>query len=171
MLATIDESTPAQPEPRYTLRTAVAMAVEHFVTMNPQQQIEPLPAPPPVYRWAVLAFVSLAMFGNYYVYDALGPVIDLMREQLDFSYRQIGLLSTAYNIAALLVLLAGGVFIDRFGTKKAISLFALICLAAAILTAIRPRYEGIGQIKDVSEVDILADCADWDCRSVKVSIS
>jgi hypothetical protein len=30
--------------------------------------------------------------------------------------------------------------------------------------------KGIGQIKDLSEVDILADCADWDCRSVNVSI-
>ena len=103
----------------------------------------PLPAPPPPthYRWTVLVFVSLAMFGNYYIYDALGPVIDLMREQLDFSYRQIGLLSTAYNVAALLVLLAGGYIIDRFGTKQAIMVFALICLIAAAITAATPHYE------------------------------
>jgi MFS family permease len=79
-----------------------------------------LPRPTPMQRWLVLLFVSLAMFGNYYIYDALGPVIDLMREQLGFSYRQIGMLSTAYNVAALLVLLAGGYIIDRFGTKQAI---------------------------------------------------
>ncbi len=101
------------------------------------------PPPPPAYRWAVLLFVSLAMFGNYYVYDSLGPVIDLMREQLGFSYQQIGLMSTVYNVAALLVLLAGGLFIDRFGTKKAITVFALICLGAAFLTALTPRYETI----------------------------
>ena len=102
-----------------------------------------LPRPTPLQRWLVLLFVSLAMFGNYYVYDALGPVIDLMREQLGFSYRQIGLLSTGYNVAALLVLLAGGYIIDRFGTKKAITVFALICLFAAWLTAASPRYETI----------------------------
>jgi MFS family permease len=90
-----------------------------------------LPRPTPLQRWLVLLFVSLAMFGNYYVYDALGPVIDLLREQLGFSYRQIGMLSTAYNVAALLVLLAGGYVIDRFGTKIAIPVFALICLCAA----------------------------------------
>jgi MFS family permease len=101
----------------------------------------PLPRPTPLQRWAVLLCVSLAMFGNYYIYDALGPVIDLLREQLDFSYRQIGMLSTAYNIAALLVLLAGGYFIDRFGTKKAITVFALICLFAAALTAATPHFE------------------------------
>ncbi|NDY96168.1 MFS transporter [Wenzhouxiangella limi] len=111
--------------------------------MTRDHRLDPLPPPPPAYRWAVLVFVSLAMFGNYYVYDALGPVIDLMREQLGFSYRQIGLLSTAYNVAALLVLLAGGIFIDRFGTKKAITVFALVCLAAAVLTALTPRYETI----------------------------
>jgi MFS family permease len=102
-----------------------------------------LPRPTPTQRWLVLVFVSLAMFGNYYIYDALGPVIDLMREQLGFSYRQIGLMSTAYNVAALLVLLAGGYIIDRFGTKQAIMVFALICLVAAVLTAATPHYETI----------------------------
>lgn len=101
------------------------------------------PAPPKLYRWAVLLCVSLAMFGNYYVYDSLWPVVDLLRQDPGFSYAQIGILSTAYNVAALLVLLAGGYVIDRFGTKKAITVFALICLAAAFLTVISPRYEVI----------------------------
>ena len=100
-----------------------------------------LPAPSPLYRWAVLLCVSLAMFGNYYVYDSLWPVVDLLREDPGFSYAQIGMLSTAYNVAALLVLLAGGYFIDRFGTKKALTLFASICLLAAFVTVISPRYE------------------------------
>ncbi|MCC5870307.1 MAG: MFS transporter [Gammaproteobacteria bacterium] len=100
-----------------------------------------LPRPTPTQRWLVLLFISLAMFGNYYIYDSLGPVIDLMRDQLGFSYQQVGLLSTAYNVAALLVLLAGGYIIDRFGTKTAIVFFAFVCLFAAALTAISPRYE------------------------------
>ncbi|TRW48553.1 major facilitator superfamily domain-containing protein 1 [Aliidiomarina halalkaliphila] len=91
----------------------------------------------------VLLFVSLAMFGNYYVYDSLWPVVDLMRTQLDFSYQQIGWLSTAYNIAALMVLLAGGYIIDRWGTQRAIVVFALICLMAAVLTVISSRFEVI----------------------------
>lgn len=102
-----------------------------------------LPRPTPGQRWLALLFVSLAMFGNYYIYDALGPVIDLLREQLGFSYRQIGLLSTAYNVAALLVLLAGGYIIDRFGTRHAIVVFAIVCLGAAALTAATPHYEVI----------------------------
>ncbi len=102
-----------------------------------------LPRPTPFQRWSVLLFVSLAMFGNYYLYDALGPVIDLMRNQLGFSYQQIGMLSSAYNWAAILVLLAGGVIIDRFGTKVAITVFALVCLAGGALTALTPHFEMI----------------------------
>ena len=102
-----------------------------------------LPRPTPTQRWIVLLFVSLAMFGNYYAYDALNPVVDLLREQNGFSYGQIGFLSTAYNIAALLVLLAGGYVIDRWGTRRAIPLFAAICVVAAVLTAATSRYETI----------------------------
>jgi MFS family permease len=102
-----------------------------------------LPSPTSLQRWLVLVFVSLAMFGNYYVYDSLGPVVDLMRSELGFSYQQIGWLSTAYNVAALLMLLIGGYIIDRFGTKQAITVFALICFSAAVLTAATPNYETI----------------------------
>jgi MFS family permease len=102
-----------------------------------------LPRPSTTQRWTALVLVSLAMFGNYYLYDSLGPVVDLMRSQLDLSYQQIGALSSAYSIAALLVLLAGGWIIDRFGTRTALVVFAGICLLAAALTAFGPGYEGI----------------------------
>lgn len=99
-----------------------------------------LPPPPTLYRWAVLIFVSLAMFGNYYVYDSTGPVFDLLKEQLGFTDQQLGGLYTAYSIAAVLVLLAGGYLIDRWGTRKSIMLFAVICLGAAFMTAVSSEY-------------------------------
>jgi MFS family permease len=99
-----------------------------------------LPAPPAPYRWIVLVFVSLAMFGNYYVYDSMGPVFDLLKSQLEFTDQQLGGLYTAYSIAAVLVLLLGGYLIDRWGTRKSITLFALICLGAAFLTAASSEY-------------------------------
>lgn len=98
------------------------------------------PPPTPAQRWWALLLVSLALFGNYYAYDALNPVVDLLREQRGFSYGQIGALSTAYNVAALLVLLAGGYAIDRWGTKRAIPAFAAVCVAAAALTAWGPDH-------------------------------
>ncbi|CUS48086.1 MAG: MFS superfamily sugar transporter [Idiomarinaceae bacterium HL-53] len=96
--------------------------------------------PSPLMRWVVLLFVSMAMFGNYYVYDALGPVYDLLQQDVGFSYEQIGQITSAYNIAALLVLLVGGYIIDRFGTKKAIFVFAVICLLGSLLRTAFPHY-------------------------------
>jgi MFS family permease len=102
-----------------------------------------LPRPTPAQRWTALLLVSFAMFGNYYIYDALGPVVDLMRSQLGFSFAQVGLFYTAYSVAALLVLLAGGWIIDRFGTRTALVVFAGICVLAAALTALGPDFETI----------------------------
>jgi MFS family permease len=93
------------------------------------------PEPPPYFRWAVLVFVSLAMFGNYYPYDAVAPVADLLASQLGFTDEQIGSLYSFYSVAAVLVLLAGGYIIDRYGTRRAIFLFSVICLIAAAVTA------------------------------------
>jgi MFS family permease len=94
-----------------------------------------LPEPSPLYRWVVLVFISLAMFGNYYVYDSAAPVFDLLSSQLGFTDQQLGLLYSVYSVAAVLVLLVGGYIIDRWGTKKSVTLFAVICLFAAFVTA------------------------------------
>ena len=107
--------------------------------MNPT--VSALPRPTPLHRWLVLLFVSLAMFGNYYVYDSLGPVIDLLQSDLGFSNQQTGFLISIYNLGAIAALLIGGIIIDRYGTKRALLLFASICLLGAIITAISPRYE------------------------------
>jgi hypothetical protein len=53
--------------------------------------------PSPFFRWAMLVFVSLAMFGNYYVYDCIEPITDLLSKQLGFSDSNIGLLQAIYS--------------------------------------------------------------------------
>ena len=40
--------------------------------------------PPAFFRWMVLVFISLAMFGNYYIYDSISPLADLLKAQLGF---------------------------------------------------------------------------------------
>ena len=100
-----------------------------------------LPRPSPAQRWLALVLVSVAMFGNYYVYDAFGPVVDLLREQEGFTYDQISMIFSAYSVAAVVVLLVGGYVIDRWGTKRSIALFALICMASAALMASTGTFE------------------------------
>ena len=76
--------------------------------------------PSRLYRWVVLVFVSLAMFGNYYFYDALSPLADVLQKQLHFSDQNIGLLNSFYSIAPIATVLLGGFIIDRIGTRKAV---------------------------------------------------
>jgi MFS family permease len=95
-------------------------------------------APAPAYRWLVLLACSVAMFGNYYVFDALYPVADFLQRQLGFTDEQIGLLDSAYNVAALLTLLAGGVLIDRLGTARSAVLFGAIGAAGSAMIALLP---------------------------------
>ena len=93
------------------------------------------PEPPASFRWAILIVLSVAMFGNYYPYDAVAPVADLLSSQLGFNDEQIGSLYSVYSVAAVLVLLAGGYVIDRYGTKRSLLAFGVICLIASVVTA------------------------------------
>jgi MFS family permease len=95
------------------------------------------PRPSVLYRWTVLVFVSLAMGGNYYIYDSINPLERIFIERLGFSATQFGWLNASYSVAAALTLLIGGIVIDRIGTKRAITFFAVLCLAGAVLTAIK----------------------------------
>ena len=95
------------------------------------------PQPSPLYRWSVLAFISLAQGGNYYIYDSINPLERIFIDHLGFSATQFGWLNASYSVAAVATLLIGGIIIDRIGTKKAITMFAFLCLMGAVLTALR----------------------------------
>lgn len=93
------------------------------------------PPPPTVFRWTVLIVISLAMFGNYYVYDAVSPIADLLKSQLGFSDANIGLLNAIYSVPNVIMVLIGGIVIDRIGVKKATLLFGMLCFIGAGITA------------------------------------
>ena len=95
------------------------------------------PEPSRLYRWAVLLFVSVAMGANYYIYDSINPLERIFIDKLGFSATAFAWLNSAYSVAAIATLLIGGIIIDRIGTKKAITVFAVLCLLGAALTAAR----------------------------------
>lgn len=94
--------------------------------------------PPKFYRWAVLIVISIAMFGNYYVYDSIAPIADILKSDLGYSDENIGQLYSFYSFAAIIVLMLGGIIIDKYGTKRSVILFGAICSVAGIVTAISP---------------------------------
>lgn len=100
----------------------------------------PRPQPTRLYRWLVLIFVSLAMFGNYYVYDALSPVADLLSRQLGFPDAYIGLLQGIYSFPNIFTVLIGGVIIDRIGLRRSTMIFGVLCLLGAAITVLNPPH-------------------------------
>jgi len=101
------------------------------------QAIISKPEPTAVFRWTVLVFISLAMFGNYYVYDSISPLADVLVKQLKFTDSNIGLLQGIYSIPNIFMVLIGGLIIDRIGTKKANLIFSTLCLIGALFTVIK----------------------------------
>jgi MFS family permease len=100
--------------------------------------VERRPQPPRFYRWLVLLACSVAMFGNYYVFDALYPVSPLLEKTFAFTGEQIGALDTAYNVAALIALLGGVLLVDRLGTIRSAVLFGTIGALGSLLIATLP---------------------------------
>jgi MFS family permease len=95
------------------------------------------PVPSRFYRWLVLLVVGSAMGCNYYVYDSINPLERIFIQKLGFTATEFGWLNSAYAVTAILTLLIGGIVIDRIGTKRAITCFAVLCFLGAALTAAR----------------------------------
>jgi MFS family permease len=93
--------------------------------------------------WLVFALVAAGMYGNLYVYDSIGPVADLLQRQRGFSDTQIGLLNAIYSLPNIVLILVGGVLVDRFGSARIMVWTATVCLVGAALTALSPGFAGM----------------------------
>jgi MFS family permease len=89
-----------------------------------------------------MVFIALggAMLGNYYCYDSIGPVADLLSSQLHFSDSQIGLLNAVYSFPNIVLVLVGGVLVDRFTARAVLLWTVVICLVGALLTAVGSHF-------------------------------
>src|SRR5260370_2689068 len=94
------------------------------------------PEPSRLYRWLVLVFVSLAMFGSYYAYDALSPLADVLKQQLGFSDLDIGFLQAIYSFPNIFTVVIGGFIIDRLGLRKSLMIFGLLCFIGLAISVI-----------------------------------
>ena len=93
------------------------------------------PEPSRFYRWMVLLIVTIAVSGSYYVYDALSPLADVLKQQLGFSDSNIGLLQAIYSFPNIFTVVIGGFIIDRLGLRKSLMIFGVLCLIGPAITA------------------------------------
>ena len=68
--------------------------------------------------WSVFALLAMVNYGNFYVYDSIGPVADLLQRQRGFNSSQIGMLNAIYNLPNVVLILVGGVLVDRYGAAR-----------------------------------------------------
>lgn len=94
----------------------------------------------PTLRWAVLALLGLLMFGSYYGYDAIAPLAEILGRELGFTDTQIGGLNAIYSAPNVVMVLVGGVLVDRIGLRRVILGTSIVLCAGAFLTAARPDY-------------------------------
>lgn len=105
--------------------------------MDETSHSAPSLAPPPGwFRWLVLILISLAMFGNYYIYDSISPLADVLKAQLGYSDSEIGLLNAIYSFPNIIMVLIGGLIIDRIGTRKSVMIFTAVIMVGAAVTAV-----------------------------------
>lgn len=79
--------------------------------------------------------MAISIAGNYYTYDAVAPIADMLRNQRGFTQAQIGLLNAACSMPNIVLALVGGILIDRFGAARIILFSAALDVAGTALTA------------------------------------
>lgn len=119
-------------------------------------------------RWWVLALLSVVIAGNYYAFDSIAPVADLLRRERGFSQSEIGLLNAIFGLPNIPLSLVGGILIDRLGPARASLGAAAFCFVGAVLTAIGEPYSlmvfgrllfGIGE--ETLFISLLAGVVQW----------
>jgi MFS family permease len=126
--------------------------------------------PTPSLGAQALFFVSaaLVMLGNYYGYDSIGPVAELLAQQLHFDDTQIGTLNAIYSLPNIFLVVVGGVLVDRFTARVMVLATTALCLVGAVLTALGEHFTvmaagrllfGIGS--ETLVVAVLVALAQW----------
>jgi MFS family permease len=88
-------------------------------------------------RWGIMLLLSFTMATNYYFYDAISPLKDLMHLKLGFSSTDYGIFVSAYSIPNIFLLMAviGGIILDKIGIRITGFAFIFIQFLGAGLTA------------------------------------
>ena len=124
----------------------------------------------PTFAAQALMFVgaALVMLGNYYAYDAIGPVAEQLSRELHFSDTQIGTLNAIYSLPNIFLVVVGGILVDRFTARRMVLATTVLCLAGAVVTALGAHFPvmatgrllfGIGS--ETLSVAVLVALAQW----------
>ncbi len=92
-----------------------------------------------IYRFIVLAFVSMLTLGSYFAYDIIGAIADSLITSMGASESEVGAMYTMYSIAAIVAVFISGFLIDRLGTRKGSMIFSILVFIGAAVVAFAPN--------------------------------
>jgi len=87
-------------------------------------------------RWVVLILMGWVIFGAYYAYDSVSPIADFIMRDMGLSRAQYGLLFSFYYLPNFIMVLVGGILLDRIGIRRAGGLFVSLCALGVLMTAV-----------------------------------
>ncbi|MBS7643850.1 MFS transporter [Candidatus Bathyarchaeota archaeon] len=93
------------------------------------------------YKWLVLALLWISFFTVHFHRVAYSPLIPTIMRELGISYASAGLLMSAYFLAYTIPQIPMGILVDRFGSRKVISLFMMILAGGTVLFANITNFE------------------------------
>ncbi len=93
-----------------------------------------------LYRFTILFFVSIIIYGSYFAYDTIGALAPLIIKGMGIGREQIGMLYSFYSWPNVIMVFFGGMLIDRIGTRKASLVFSGLVTFGAAMVAIAPSF-------------------------------
>jgi MFS family permease len=91
-----------------------------------------------LYRFIILAFAALMVFGSYFAYDSVGAIETTLIQAFHTNRSAIGAMYSMYSLAAVFAVLGGGYLIDRIGVRRSSMIFSACIVAGASLVASAP---------------------------------
>ncbi len=90
--------------------------------------------------WGALALAWAVYFGFGVVSVSLAALITPVREDLALSYAQVGVVLGAWQLAYIVVSYPAGLFVDRVGSRRALTLGALLVAGSALGRALATEF-------------------------------
>ena len=104
---------------------------------------EPLSVPAGASWWRdtkVISIVAIAHFVSHVYIMLLPPILLLVKDHFDASFREIALALTAYNVASALLQTPAGFLVDRIGARIMLTAGLIVSGIAILIAALMPGY-------------------------------
>lgn len=101
------------------------------MTINPEEKKKVLS-----YRWIIFIVLAIAYFFVYFHRTTGGAISGMMEDAFQVGSASVALLASAYLYAYTLMQLPSGILTDKFGPRKAASVFIILLALGSVLCAV-----------------------------------